>query len=63
MILGDFLKKKPDFRTKKLKFFQNIFIKKLKYDKKTRLNKSESKIIKKIYHKLINKVKKHMSII
>ena len=47
MILGDFLKKKPDFRTKKLKFFQNIFIKKLKYDKKTRLNKSESKIIKK----------------
>ena len=47
MILGDFLKKKPDFRTKKLKFFQNIFNKKLKYDKKTRMNKSESKIIKK----------------
>jgi len=54
MILGEFLKKKPDFRTKKLKFFQNIFNKKLKYDKKTRMNKSESKVIKKNIS-LINK--------
>ena len=54
MILGEFFKKKPDFRTKKLKFFQNIFNKKLKYDKKTRMNKSESKVIKKNIS-LINK--------
>jgi len=47
MILDNFSQKKPDFKTKQLKFFQNIFIRKLKYDKKTRINKSESKAIKK----------------
>ena len=55
MISNDFSQKKQDFRTKQLKFFQNIFIKKLKYDKKTRLNKSESKTIKKNISKINKK--------
>ena len=53
MIFEDFTKRKQDFRSKKLQFFQNIFNKKLKYDKKTQKNKSESKAIKKNIAKII----------
>ena len=52
MIFDDFSKRKQDFRTKKLQFFQNIFNKKLNYDKKTRHNQSESKIISKSITKI-----------
>ena len=47
MLLDEAHLKKQDFKKKILKHFQNIFIKKLKYDKKIRQNKSESKAIKK----------------
>ena len=52
----DNFNQKQDFRTKQLEFFQNIFIKKLKYDNNIRHNKSESKEIKK-YISEINKQK------
>ena len=52
----DNINQKQDFRTKQLEFFQNIFIKKLKYDNNIRHNKSESKEIKK-YISEINKQK------
>jgi hypothetical protein len=47
MLLDDAYLKKQDFKKKILKHFQNIFNKKLKYDKKIKQNKSESKAIKK----------------
>ena len=47
MLLEDAYVKKQDFKLKILEYFQNIFIKKLKYDKKIKQNKSESKAIKK----------------
>ena len=55
MLLYDSSKKKQDFKQKQLDFFVNIFIKKLKYDKKIRQNKSESKSVKKNISK-INKL-------
>ena len=49
MLLEDFSKRKQDYKMRKLKLFSNIFDKKLKYDSKIKLNKSESKkIIKNI---------------
>ena len=49
MLLESFSKRKQDYKMKKLKFFENVYEKKLKYDSKIKLNKSESKkIIKKI---------------
>ena len=47
MILEDFSKRKQDFRTKKLKYFIDIFNKKLKYANKTQQNKLSSKEVKK----------------
>ena len=47
MLLEDAYKKKQDIKLKKLEHNQNMFIKKLKYDKKIKQNKSESKDIKK----------------
>ena len=47
MIFNELSERKQDFKKKRLEFFQNIFIKKLKYDKKINHNKSESKAIKK----------------
>ena len=47
MLLYDSSEKKQDFKQKQLDFFVNIFIKKLKYDKKIKQNKSESKSVKK----------------
>ena len=52
----DNFNQKQDFRTKQVELFQNIFIKKLKYDNNIRHNKSESKEIKK-YISEINKQK------
>ena len=49
MLLESFSKRKQDYKMKKLKFFENVYEKKLKYDSKIKLNKSESKkIIKNI---------------
>ena len=49
MLLESFSKRKQDYKMKKLKFFEKVFEKKLKYDSKIKLNKSESKkIIKNI---------------
>lgn len=45
MHFEDYLKKKQVDKIKQLKFFSNIFLKKLKYDSKIKLNKSESKKI------------------
>ena len=47
MIFNELSERKQDFKKKRLEFFQNIFIKKLNYDKKINHNKSESKAIKK----------------
>ena len=47
MIFNELSERKQDFKKKRLEFFQNIFIKKLNYDKKINHNKSESKVIKK----------------
>ena len=47
MIFNELSERKQDLKKKRLEFFQNIFIKKLKYDKKINHNKSESKAIKK----------------
>ena len=43
MLLEDFSKRKQDYKIRKLKLFSNIFDKKLKYDSKIKLNKSETK--------------------
>lgn len=43
MILVDFSKRKQDYKMKKLKYYSNIFKKKIKYDKRIKINKSESK--------------------
>ena len=45
MHFEDYLRKKQVDKIKQLKFFSNIFLKKLKYDSKIKLNKSESKKI------------------
>lgn len=55
MLLNDSSNKKQDFKSKQLDFFVNIFLKKLKLDKKTQQNKLESKAIKKNMS-LVNKL-------
>ena len=45
MILEDFSKRKQDYKMKKIKHYSTIFRKKIKYDTKIKMNKSESKKI------------------
>ena len=46
MILEDFSKRKQDYKMKKIKHYSTIFRKKIKYDTKIKMNKSESKKIR-----------------